>query len=102
MQSFWTAAHYRIPVTFVITNNATYRQVKIVRANILGDYPLDEPHLGLELNDPVIDFCQLAQSMGVKGYKVVKPDDLVTTLRTALESGAPSLVEVYTENKPTP
>jgi benzoylformate decarboxylase len=37
MQALWTAAHYRIPVTFVITNNATYREVKIVRERVLGD-----------------------------------------------------------------
>jgi thiamine pyrophosphate-dependent acetolactate synthase large subunit-like protein len=58
---------YRIPVTFVITNNATYRQVKIVRKIVLGDYPLNEKHEGMELDKPVMNFSMLAQSMGVKG-----------------------------------
>ena len=35
-----------IPVTFVITNNAVYRQVKLVRKAVLGNYPLDEQHDG--------------------------------------------------------
>jgi thiamine pyrophosphate-dependent acetolactate synthase large subunit-like protein len=44
--SLWTAPHYRIPVTFVMTNNATYRQVKVVRKRVLGDFPPNERHLG--------------------------------------------------------
>jgi benzoylformate decarboxylase len=100
MQSFWTAAHYRIPVTFVITNNATYRQVKVVRKRVLGDFPLNERHLGMELDDPVIDFTMLARSMGVKGEAVRDPDDLQRALRAAFDSGEPRLVEVFVEDGP--
>ena len=69
MQSPWTAAKYYLPVTFVITNNAVYRQVKVVRSLMLGDNPLDEKHEGMGIDNPVIDFCQLAQSMGLKEKK---------------------------------
>ncbi len=100
MQSLWTAAHYDIPVTYIITNNATYRQCKNVRKMILGDFPLDEKLIGLELDNPVIDFCLLAQSMGVKGYKVLNLPELADTLRTAMQLGKPALVEVFIENSP--
>ncbi len=100
MQSLWTAARYRIPVTFVITNNASYRQVKAVRKVILGDYPLTEKHLGMELDDPVINFCLMAQSMGVKAETVRNPEDLGRALNDAFNSGEPRLVEVFVENKP--
>jgi benzoylformate decarboxylase len=100
MQSLWTAARYRIPVTFVITNNATYRQVKLVRKLVLGDYPLNEKHEGMELDDPVIDFSTLARSMGVRGEAVRDPADLGRSLRAAIESGEPRVVEVFTENRP--
>ena len=100
MQSLWTAARYNIPVTYVITNNATYRQVKLVRKRILGDYPLDEKHTGMELDGPVIDFCGLARSMGVDAWQVHKPQDLEGVLQTALTSEKPGLVEVYVENSP--
>ena len=100
MQGFWTAARYRIPVTFVITNNATYRQVKLVRKIVLGDYPLNEKHEGMELDGPVIDFAMLAKSMGVKGETVKRPDELSRALRTAISSGEPRLVEVFVENRP--
>ena len=100
MQSLWTAAHYRIPVTFVITNNATYRQVKVVRKVVLGDYPLNERHLGMELDDPVVDFTMLARAMGVKGEAVRDPGDLHRALTAAFDSGDPRVVEVFVENGP--
>lgn len=100
MQSFWTAARYNIPVTFVITNNATYRQVKMTRKIILGNYPLTEKHDGMELEDPVMDFCMLAKSMGVKGIKVEKPDQLLPALESATNSETAALVEVFVENAP--
>ncbi len=100
MQSLWTAARYRIPVTFVITNNATYRQVKVVRKIVLGDYPLTERHEGMELDNPIINFSMLAQSMGVRGEAVKDPGDVGRALKGALDSGEPRLVEVYVENQP--
>jgi benzoylformate decarboxylase len=100
LQSFWTAARYNIPVTFVITNNATYRQVKMTRRIILGDYPLTEKHDGMELEDPVLDFCMLAESMGVKGIKVEKPDQLLPALESSTRSETAALVEVFVENTP--
>lgn len=100
MQALWTAARYNIPVTYVITNNATYRQVKLVRRAVLGDYPLDEPHEGMELDRPVIDFTALAGSMGVQGRRVDRPDDLGPALADALGSHEPRVVEVMVEHRP--
>jgi benzoylformate decarboxylase len=100
VQSLWTAARYRIPVTFVITNNATYRQVKLVRKMVLGEYPLNEKHLGMELDEPVLNFTMMAQSMGVKGESVKDPGDLGRALKAAFDSGEPRLVEVFVENRP--
>jgi benzoylformate decarboxylase len=94
MQTFWTAARYRVPVTYVITNNATYRQVKLVRRRVLGDdAPFDAKHAGMEL-DPVMDFCLLARSMGVNAERITDPDDLNRALTSAVSSGEPRLIEV--------
>lgn len=98
MQSLWTAARYQIPVTFVITNNATYRQVKLVRRAILGEYPLDEKHEGMDIDRPVIDFRRLAQAMGVAGERIESADHLAETVRQGLESGEPRLIEVMVES----
>jgi benzoylformate decarboxylase len=94
MQSLWTAARYKIPVTYVVTNNATYGQVKLVRRMVLGDYPLQEKHEGMELDRPVMDFSLLAKSLGVEGERLASPDELGPALRRAVGSGEPRLVEV--------
>ena len=100
MQAFWTAARYDIPVTMVITNNGTYRQVKNVRKRILGDYPLNERHLGMEIDRPQIQFSQLAASMGVTGRQVRRPEELQQAISEGLRCGKPNVVEVFLENRP--
>jgi benzoylformate decarboxylase len=100
MQSLWTAARYEIPVTFVITNNAIYGQVKLVRRAVLGDYPLDETHEGMDIDRPVIDFSLLARAMGVEGTRVSEAGHVAETVREALASGRPRLVEVMVESAP--
>ncbi|MFC1841277.1 thiamine pyrophosphate-dependent enzyme, partial [Thermodesulfobacteriota bacterium] len=100
MQSLWTAAKYNIPVTYVITNNGVYRQVKLVRKKVLGEYDLTERHTGMDIDKPVINFKMLAESMGVKGVQVDRPDELKHALEDAVNSDMPRLVEVFIENKP--
>ena len=99
-QSLWTAARYQIPVTFVIAKHASYRQVKIMRKLILGKGAFNQKHIGMDIDEPVIDFCQLAQSMGVQGEKVERPDELTNAFRSAVESDRPRLIEVLVENLP--
>ena len=56
----------------------------------------------IQIDDkPVIDFSLLAESMGVKGERVEKPEDLGQALKTAMDSGEPRLVEVFVENRPS-
>jgi benzoylformate decarboxylase len=100
MQSLWTAARYRIPATFLVISNATYRQVKTVRKIVLGDYPLNEKHVGMELDDPVINFSVLAQSMGVYGCQVRNREELENALRRAFAGNEPFVIEVFAENSP--
>lgn len=100
MQSLWTAAKYNIPVTFVITNNGVYRQVKLVRKRVLGEYDLTERHTGMDIDKPVINFKMLAESMGVEGVQVDNPDKMNHALKNAVNSDTPRLVEVFIENKP--
>ncbi len=97
IQGLWTAARYRIPVTYVITNNAIYGQVKLVRKAVLGDYPLAEKHVGMELDAPVMDFSLIARGMGVQSERVTDPGRLGGALREASASGEPRLIEVLVQ-----
>lgn len=47
------------------------------------------------------DFVKLAESMGLKGYRIESAEDLVPTLKTALEQDVPSVIDCpvdYREN----
>ncbi len=96
IQSLWTAAHYNIPVTYVICANGSYCQVKLMKTLLMGERAKGR-YLGMDLDEPQIDFCQLAQAMGVHGQKVVRPEQLRESFRSALELGKPALVEVCIE-----
>ncbi|MFC1949278.1 thiamine pyrophosphate-binding protein [Chloroflexota bacterium] len=98
IQSLWTAARYNIPVTYIICANACYRQVRIMKFRLMGEKAKGR-YLGTDLSDPRIDFCGLAESMGVTARRVERPEELGETLRAALDSGEPNLVEVYIEDK---
>jgi benzoylformate decarboxylase len=94
LQGLWTAAHCKIPVTFVIANNRQYEILKHCAAVM----PLPEMaagrYVGMDLIEPAIDFVGLAQSFGVKAARVDKPDELSDRVRQSLAGSEPLLLEV--------
>jgi thiamine pyrophosphate-dependent acetolactate synthase large subunit-like protein len=97
IQALWTAAHHRIPVTYVICNNQSYRILKLNMLQYLGEAMAGRKFVGMDLVDPVLDFAQIAQAFGIRGQRVERPEELGPALRSALRSGEPSLVDVVIE-----
>jgi benzoylformate decarboxylase len=97
-QSLWTAAHYDIPVKFIIIHNASYRLVKMNKMRQLGEQ-VKNKSLGLDLEDPIIDYSQMAKAMGIKGQRVDQPDKLEKALKSVLDSAKPELIEVPVEGR---
>jgi benzoylformate decarboxylase len=90
IQALWSAAHLKLPITYVITNNRSYRILKERLISMRGT----DRFVGMDLRDPEIDFTGLAQSMGVAARRIVEPQDFAPALREAMASGAPRLIEV--------
>ena len=90
VQALWTAAHLKLPITYVIINNRSYRILKERMVAFRGV----RAFAGMDFHDPQIDFMSLAQSMGVTAVRVARPADVDAALREAISSGAPRLVEV--------
>jgi len=90
IQALWTAAHLKLPITYVITNNRSYRILKERLVSMRGT----DRFVGMDLRDPAIDFTGLAQSMGVPARRIIDPQDFAPALREAMASGAPRLIEV--------
>jgi len=90
IQALWTAAHLKLPITYVITNNRSYRILKERLVSMRGS----DRFVGMDLRDPAIDFTGLAQSMGVPARRITDPQEFAPALREAMASGAPRLIEV--------
>ena len=90
IQALWTAAHLKQPVIFVIANNRGYRVLKD-RLKLFHDN--DRP-IGMDFNDPPIDFAAIARGYGVEAHTVDSADRFDEAFRTALESSGPVLLDV--------
>ena len=90
VQALWTAAHLKLPITYVIANNRSYRIIKERLVSMRGT----DRFTGMDLRDPEIDFSGLARSLGVPAERVTEPGGIVPALRAALQAGGPRLIEV--------
>jgi benzoylformate decarboxylase len=94
IQGLWTAAHYRLPVTFVIANNTEYKILKDCAQVLALPEARAQRFLGLDVVDPAIDYVGLAHSLGVAAQRVSEPGELGQAVRRSLAGDAPRLLEV--------
>jgi benzoylformate decarboxylase len=90
IQGLWTAAHERLPITYIVANNRGYR---IIKERLVAFRKTDR-FTGMDLRDPDIDFVSLAASFGLAARRVTDPQDIAPALREAFASGAPNLVDI--------
>jgi benzoylformate decarboxylase len=102
IQALWTAARYNIGAKFVICNNQSYMLLKL---NILQYWQEQVgvevhafPH-GFDLDNPVIDFAALSQSLGVPATRVEHPDQVAGAIRQMLEHNGPFLLDLVISNQ---
>ena len=94
IQGLWTAAHYGVPVTFLITNNAEYRILKDCASVLDLPQAAAGRYVGLDLVEPRVDYITLAQSLGVEARRVSEPDELSEAVSESLAGQTPQLIEV--------
>ena len=90
VQGLWTAAHHKLPITYIITNNRSYRIIK----ERLVSMRSTAKFTGMDLRDPDIDFVHLGKSFGLATRRVTDPQDIAPALREAFASGKPNLVDI--------
>jgi benzoylformate decarboxylase len=104
IQCLWTAARHNVATKFIVCQNRSY---KLLQANISKfwqergitgrDYPLP-----FDLSKPEICFEELAQSLGVKGERVVRPDEVKSAIKRMLEHDGPYLINLILEGDVRP
>jgi thiamine pyrophosphate-dependent acetolactate synthase large subunit-like protein len=101
--ALWTAAHYRIPLMVVVSNNNSFfndelHQDRMARQR---NRPVQNRWIGQRIADPEPDLGLLAKAQGGEGFGPIRrPDDLPRALRAAIdcvEAGGLAVVDVRVE-----
>lgn len=86
IQSLWTAAQFKVPLTIVVVNNGGYYALKHL-ARLFN-----APPVGSDIPD--LDLVKMAEAQGVPALRVTKSDRLAAALKRALAADGPMLVDV--------
>ncbi len=97
IQALWTAAHEKLPITFVILNNRSYRILKQRLSATKGTAAQRGRYVGMELSEPAIDFPALAKSMGVDSVRVETIPAFIAALKQGLAGPGPLLIDAATD-----
>lgn len=97
IQGLWTAARHRLPVTFVICNNAQYQILKVGASQLGLPGARAGQFVGLDLVEPEVDFVGLAKSLGVEAARITEPEELATQVQQSLSGDRPRLFDVPLE-----
>jgi benzoylformate decarboxylase len=93
VQALWSAAHYKLPVIFVIANNGGYR---ILKQRLKAFHGNDQP-IGMDFRDPPIDVAGLARAYGVEAHKVETTAQFEAAMTAALAAKGPVLLDVVVQ-----
>jgi len=93
-QGLWTAARYKVPVVWVILNNTSYRILKQRIVALRGLVEQADTYVGMELNDPAVDFVLLARSFGIEAVRAKTVKDATDLIAKGLKDGASILIDV--------
>jgi benzoylformate decarboxylase len=94
IHGLWSAAHHKIPVTFVVCNNTQYQILKVCGGVMGLPRTAEGTPPGLNIVGPEVDFVGLARSLGVEAHRVSDPDELSERVRDSLAADVPRLIEV--------
>ena len=90
--AMWTAAHWRLPITWIILDNGGYR---ILEANIgiwRAGNDSEVPFVGTALCDPFIDIAGIATAFGLTSLRIENVKELAEAV-TVFEGG-PQLMHI--------
>jgi pyruvate dehydrogenase (quinone) len=89
-----TCRKYRLPVKIFVLKNNALGMIRWEQMMFLGN-----PEYGTELEN--VEFAQVAEAFGLKGFRVERPDDLPQTIAAALAHDGPALLEAIVDaNEP--
>lgn len=95
IQSLWTAAHHKLPLTVVLINNGGYRIIKQRLKSMMGS----DHFIGMDFADPAVDFTAMARALGVEAQRVQAGTELRDVLAAGFRRPTPKLIEVVVDGR---
>lgn len=93
-QALWSAAHYRTKVIFIVFNNRRYGVLQNIAKQLGCANAVEGRFVGMNIEQPAIDFMALAASMGVPAVRADETQAIRDAIATALGRDGPSLIEI--------
>jgi acetolactate synthase-1/2/3 large subunit len=93
LQSLWTQARERLPVTTIILSNRKYN-ILIGEYKGVGAVPGPTAMSMLDLTDPSLDWIRLAQGMGVDAGRAHTLDECAVLMQRSFKETGPFLIEL--------
>jgi benzoylformate decarboxylase len=96
IQALWTAVHYGINIKIVICNNGSYSLLKSNINQYWKERNIEKHNYprSFELDNPTINFSELASSFGVSSIKVERPEDIKPAILKMMNSKGSYLVDL--------
>lgn len=97
VQSLWTMAREALNVTVIVFANSAYRILDVEFARTGAGMPGAATRSLLRIDQPALDWCALAQGMGVKAQRCDDASSFDLALAESLSTAGPTLLEVVIE-----
>ncbi len=85
-----TVVRLKLPITFVVVSNAVFGWIKAGQKSGFG-----ARYFSVDFDRT--DHARVAEAFGLKAWKVEDPNDLAMTLKRAVETDGPTLVDVISQ-----
>lgn len=95
IQGIYTAVNCKLPVVYVMCNNAAYRVLKVNMNHYhrLNGMQMPDHYFGFDFPAP-IDFVAQANAYGARGTRVDRAEDFKPALDEAIKSGETTVLDV--------
>jgi benzoylformate decarboxylase len=99
IQALWTASRHNIGAKFVICNNASYMLLKLNIQQYWREQGLPQGKFPGSFDlTPMVDFVKIAESMGVPGARVERPEQAAAAIRQMLATDGPFLIDMVVDS----
>jgi benzoylformate decarboxylase len=97
IQALYTAAKYGLDILFVICHNERYKLLDLNIQHYWQEHklPAHDYPAPFDLSDPCLEFCAMAEGMGVPGTKVTLAEEIPAALEQALATRGPFLIDLF-------